>query len=149
LASLERLDAAERIRIGDELVLRVRRDAGNTSLLWAIGRLGARAPIYGPLSSIVPPQDAGRWLDTLLSIKTITPDLAAAIVQIAAGVGRRLGAVDAEVRARPRGRLVENGVGLDALRPLDEMVNTATFDVSRVFGEPLPHGLRLGVPQSD
>ena len=58
LASLERLDAAARVKIGDELVRRVRREAGNASLLWAIGRLGARAPLYGPLSSVVPPQDA-------------------------------------------------------------------------------------------
>src|SRR5262249_8908432 len=62
LASLERIDVETRVKAGDELLRRVRRDAGNASLLWAIGRLGARAPFYGPLSSVVPPQDAGRWL---------------------------------------------------------------------------------------
>jgi hypothetical protein len=145
LASLERLDAPARAKIGDELVRRVRRDAGNASLLWAIGRLGARAPLYGPLSSIVPPQDAGPWLDALLSIKLISPALAAAIVQIAARVGDPLRDLDEERLARARARLCESGIGGDALRPLEEVVATSTFDANRVFGEPLPHGLRLDV----
>jgi hypothetical protein len=144
LASLERLDAARRVTIGDELVRRVRRDADNVSLLWAIGRLAARAPLYGPLSSIVPPQDAGRWLDALLSITKITPELAAAIVQIAARVGDPLRDLDQEQLARARTRLREGGIDGDALRPLEEVVAaTSTFDADRVFGEPLPDGLRL------
>jgi hypothetical protein len=146
LASLERLDAAERVTIGDELMRRVRRDTDNASLLWAIGRLAARAPLYGPLSSIVPPQDAGRWLDALLSIRKITPELAAAIVQIAARAGDPLRDLDQEQLTRARTRLHEVGIDADALRPLDEVVvATATFDANRVFGEPLPDGLRLDV----
>ena len=145
LASLERLDAAERVRIGDELLRRVRRDSGNASLLWAIGRLGARAPLYGPLSSIAPPQDAGRWLDALLSIKTVSAELAAAVVQIAARVGDPLRDLDQERLARARSRLRESGIGGDAIRPLEEVVATSTVDANRVFGEPLPVGLRLDV----
>ncbi len=144
LASLERLDAAERVTIGDELVRRVRRDTDNASLLWAIGRLAARAPLYGPLSSIVPPQDAGRWVDALLSIKKITPELAAAIVQIAARVGDPLRDLDEEQLGRARTRMREGGIDGDALLPLEEVVvATSTFDANRVFGEPLPDGLRL------
>ena len=66
LASLERLDAGQRVKLGDELVDRLRRDVRNRSLLWALGRFGARVPFYGPLNSIVPPQAAVRWLDRLL-----------------------------------------------------------------------------------
>ena len=143
LASLERLDAAERVRIGDEVMRRLRRDAGNASLLWSIGRLGARAPLYGPLSSVVPPPDADRWLDALLSIDAMTPELAAAIVQIAARVGDPLRDLDPEQLARARTRLRESGIGGGALRPLEEVMTPATFDANRVFGEPLPDGLRL------
>ena len=67
LASLERLDAATRVKIGDEVVRRLRRDEGNASLLWSIGRLGARTPIYGPLTSVVAASDAGRWLEELVA----------------------------------------------------------------------------------
>ena len=123
------------------------RDAGNTSLLWAIGRLGARAPLYGPLSSVVPPQEAGRWLDALLSIRLITPEFAAAVVQVAARVGDPLRDLDEEHLTRARTRLHDGGIGGDALRPLDEVIPTLTFDANRVFGEPLPDGLRLDAPQ--
>jgi hypothetical protein len=147
LATLERLDAAMRVTIGDELVRRVRRDAGNTGLLWAIGRLGARAPLYGPLSSVVPPQEAGRWLDALLSIKLITPEFAAAVVQVAARVDDPLRDLDEEHLTRARTRLRDGGIAGDALRPLEEVIPTLTFDASRVFGEPLPDGLRLDALQ--
>jgi len=125
----------------------VRRDAGNTGLLWAIGRLGARAPLYGPLSSVVPPQEAGRWLDALLSIKLITPEFAAAVVQVGARVGDPLRDLDEEHLTRARTRLCDGGIAGEALRPLEEVIPTLTFDANRVFGEPLPDGLRLDAAQ--
>ncbi len=143
LASLERLDAALRVQIGDELVRRIRRDPGSASLLWAIGRLGARAPWYGPLTSIVPPHDAGEWLDQLLAIKVMKAELAAAIVQIAARAGDPLRDLDEERRARALARLRDANVDRDALRPLEEVVPMSPLDVNRVFGEPLPRGLSL------
>ena len=79
------------------------------------------------------------------SIKRITPELAAAVVQIR-GTRRRSAARSAMTSGShaARMRLGEAGIGDDALRPLRGVVPAATFDASRVFGEPLPHGLRLG-----
>ena len=145
LASLERLDAASRVKIGDELLVRIRRDARNASLLWAIGRLGARAPLYGPLSSVVPPAHAARWLDALAAIKLTTPDLAAAIVQIGARTGDRLRDVDDDVLARVRRRLSDSGMADDALQHLDRVLPASSAEMNRVFGEALPDGLRLEV----
>jgi hypothetical protein len=143
LASLERLDAATRVNIGDELVARVRRDVRSGGLLWAIGRLGARAPLYGPLSSVVPPSEAARWVEALSSIRLTTPDLAGAIVQIGARTGDPLRDLDADLLARTRHRLREAGISDQALQPLDIIVPSSSADANRVFGEPLPDGLRL------
>ncbi len=143
LASLERLDAATRVKIGDELIVRVRRDVRSGGLLWAIGRLGARAPLYGPLSSVVPASDAARWIEALSSIRLTTPDLAAAIVQISARTGDPLRDLDADVLAHIRQRLREADISDEALQPLDTIVPSSSADANRVFGEPLPHGLRL------
>jgi hypothetical protein len=145
LASLERLDCATRVRAGDELLRRLRRDADNASLLWAIGRLGARAPLYGPLSSAVPPADAARWIEQLLAFKRMTTDVAAAILQLGALTGDPLREVEERVRSTARARLSEAGFGDEALRPLSEVVGTSTADANRVFGEPLPEGLRIDV----
>ena len=144
LASLERLDAATRVKIGDEVIRRLRRDEDNASLLWSIGRLGARTPIYGPLTSVVAASDAGRWLEELVANATDTPERFAAIVQIGAVTGDPLRDLDELVLDAARQRLRDAGVDPDEARPLYEIV-TATFaDTSRAFGEPLPNGLRLG-----
>ena len=86
LATLERLDRDTRMRIGDELLARTRKEPRNGSLLWALGRLGARRPFYGPLDRTVPPAVAERWLDMMLAWTVIVPDALGAIAQIAARV---------------------------------------------------------------
>jgi hypothetical protein len=149
LASLERLDAGTRAKIGDDLLIRVRRDARNASLLWAIGRLGARLPLYGPLSSVVPPSSATRWLDALVSIKLTTPELAAAIVQIGARTGDALRDVDEAALTRARDRLHGAGIPDEARRHLDVVIPSSIADANRVFGEPLPDGLRLSTLDSE
>jgi DNA-K related protein/Hsp70 protein len=147
VASLERLDVAMRTKIGDELVRRVRRAATDASLLWAIGRVGARTPLYGPLSSVVLPQDAARWLDALVSVKITSPDLIAAIVQLAGVTGDSLRDVDERERQRAAARLRDAGAADEALRTLEQPVIRSAVDASRVFGEPLPSGLRLAIDQ--
>jgi len=144
-ASLERLDVSTRIKIGDELVRRVRRAGTDASLLWAIGRVGARSPFYGPLSSVVLPQDAARWLDALLSVKITSADLIAAIVQIAGVTGDSLRDLDEPQRQRAVARLRDIGAGDEAMRALKQPIVRSAVDASRVFGEPLPSGLRLAV----
>ena len=125
LASLERLETPLRVGLGDELVRRIRRDPGNSSFLWAVGRLGARVPLYGPLSSIVPPEHASRWIDALLAIKRTPPELAAAVVQIgrahrrsAARPGRG-GRLARSTEGQRRGD--RRGVGASAARSRDDV----------------------------
>jgi hypothetical protein len=142
LASLERLDAALRTKIGDEIISRLHRDPINPSLLWSIGRLGARTPIYGPLTSVVGASDASRWLEVLLDNPHDSAELFACIVQIAALTGDPLRDVEEPVRERARHRLHAIGADGDA-RPLHEVMAPSLADTSRAFGEPLPNGLKL------
>ena len=88
-----------------------------------LGRLGARVPLYGPLSSIVPPDHASRWIDALLTIKATTPELAAAIVQIGARTGDALRDVEAGVVSRARERLHDDEIDESWVRPLHEVVS--------------------------
>ena len=143
LASLERLDAATRTKIGDEILRRLRRDPDNVSLLWSIGRLGARMPIYGTLTSVVAVSDAARWLTALIANTRNTPELFAAIVQVGALTGDPLRDLDEHVVDAARERL-RNADVESAARPLYEVVPATFAEASRAFGEPLPNGLRLG-----
>jgi hypothetical protein len=142
LASLERLDAGQRTRLGDELIDRLRKDSKNRSLLWAIGRFGARVPFYGPLNSLVPPAVASRWIDRLLRT-TPTVDTAAAVVQIAARTDDPARDVADDVRARIIEAFRALGISSEALRPLLEAVPQDPLDFAQALGESVPEGLTL------
>jgi molecular chaperone DnaK (HSP70) len=144
LASLERLDGGHRARLGDELIARIGREPRNSSWLWAIGRLGARSPLYGPLNGVVSPGVADRWLNALLQLKEITADAAAALAQIGARTedpARDVPEASAQAAAT---RLGAAGWESAAER-LTSVVATTSVEAGRVFGESLPEGLSLAV----
>jgi hypothetical protein len=144
LAGLERLDAVERGRIGDELLARIRRDPNNAGFLWAIGRLGARAPFYGPLNGVVPQAVAERWVDALLALKRPTLDALAAAAQIAARTDDPARDLDEDVRTSIIGRLTAAGATEDVVRSVRDVIPVSALSGAVVFGETLPEGLRLG-----
>jgi molecular chaperone DnaK (HSP70) len=143
LASLEHLPAATRSRIGDVLARKIRRDHRNASYLWALGRLGARIPFHGPLSSVVPPAEAAEWIDMLMSLRELTTEALSALAQIAARTDDPLRDIDETLRARVAQRLVEEGASADLLSGLRQFRPPTAADAARVFGESLPEGLRL------
>jgi hypothetical protein len=144
VASLERIDPATRIRVGDALVARVVREPRNASLLWAIGRLGARVPFYGPLDRVVPPADTERWLDALVAIPAPGPDLAVAVAQLAARTGDPVRDVSPETRERARAVIQAIGAPGSLLDQLDRIALANPQEQgARYFGEDLPAGLRV------
>jgi len=142
LASLERLDRAQRASLGGHLLERIRRDPRNPSWLWSIGRLGARTPLYGPLNTVVAPTVAEHWIDRLLALEDLTADAAAAIVQVAARTGDAARDLSPDVVERIEGRLRSAGHD-EAIDPLLRIVLPDAMTAGRVFGESLPEGLRL------
>jgi hypothetical protein len=143
LASLERLDAGQRAKLGDELLVRIRREPRAASWLWGIGRLGARRPLYGPLNSVVSPSVAERWLDRLVGLKEITPDAAGAVAQIGARTGDAARDLS-ESAARAAADRLEGAGFAAAAEHLRSIVAPERVDTGRIFGEALPEGLRLG-----
>ena len=142
LASLERLDADQRTRFGDEIVARLRRAPRDATWAWAIGRLGARAPLYGPLNTVVPPVVAERWIGTLLDAKELTGDIADAIGRIGARTGDPARDVSGAVTEQAIAGLRAAG-HRGAVELLATIVEPARMDAGRTFGESLPQGFRL------
>jgi hypothetical protein len=144
LASLERLDLAARVRVGDALAERVRRDPRNASLVWSLGRVGARVPFYGPLDRVVPPAAAERWLDVVVGAAHDGPDAALAIAQLAALTGDPARDVPAGARERALARLEALGAPEPLSDQLRRVVDTdRSAQATRYFGEALPGGLAL------
>jgi hypothetical protein len=149
LASLERLDRETRVRLGEELLARVGKDPRNGSLLWALGRLGARRPFYGPLDRTVPPAVAERWLDAMLAWRVVVPDALGAMAQI----GTRVDDPTLDIDERPRRAVVDlletSGAPSDLIDAVQHARDREQGDAVRYFGETLPAGLRVEVTGGD
>jgi molecular chaperone DnaK (HSP70) len=144
LATLERIDVGARVRIGDALSVRVRKNPRDASQMWALGRIGARVPFVGPLDRVVPAEAAERWLDTLLSLRHFGPDAAAAVAQLAASTGDPARDLAAAWRERAIARLRETGVSPALVAEVEEGLSApAAVRSARYAGEDLPQGLRL------
>jgi hypothetical protein len=143
LASLEQLAPAQKAKFGEEAIVRIRREPRSSTWAWVIGRLGARRPIYGPLNTVPPPTAVEGWIDGLLALKEVSPEVAVAIGQVGAKTGDPARDLREDIRERAADRLEELGYP-DASRQLRTIAETDLTETSRRFGESLPHGLRLG-----
>ena len=58
-------------------------ESSRPAIFWALGRLGARQPVYGPLNTVLPPDAAAAWLKRLIEIDSPDPMAYFAAMQIA------------------------------------------------------------------
>jgi hypothetical protein len=80
LGSLELLSAAAKTELGGmllDILPKRKMEPVRPAMIWAVGRLGARSPLYGPLNTVVPAATAGDWLTKLIggSGKGVRPRL--------------------------------------------------------------------------
>ncbi|WP_063534874.1 Hsp70 family protein [Burkholderia sp. MSMB1589WGS] len=143
-ASLERVSAERKIELGERLLARLHKPTENHQGWWAIGRIGARRPLYGSAHGVVPPDVAGRWLDAILAVdwKKVEP-AAFAAAQIARMTGDRSSDVAADVREKVVRRLAATNAPQAWTRMVSEVVALDDADTGRAFGESLPAGLKL------
>lgn len=146
LGSFELLGTNLRMELGNmlvDLVSKKRMEPVRSALAWALGRVGARQPAYGPLNTVVPPDVVGQWLLAFLDAAAGDPMDILAAMQLARRTGDRYRDVSDKVRTKSldwlRGQnaaehfltLVRDGGTLDA------------EEQDLVFGEALPKGLCL------
>ncbi len=146
VASLERIAVGSKLKLGDELMRRMetRKGREDGTHLWALSRVGARVPLYGPLNAVVAPAKVRAWVTQLVAWDWPEPDkVAFPLAQLARRTGDRTRDLDeatrttltAAVRAMPGGDraavLIEQVVALEAR---EERV---------ALGDTLPAGLKL------
>jgi len=68
VASLERLPEPLKVEVGGWLWARLGTSVPGGNSYWIVGRLGARAPFYGPAHQVVAPEVAEEWLGRLLAL---------------------------------------------------------------------------------
>ncbi|MGO8676754.1 MAG: Hsp70 family protein [Limisphaerales bacterium] len=144
-ASLEHLDPADKAALGAAIVARLRDPAAaGGPWLWALGRLGARAPIYGSVHKTLPAQQAAQWVEGLLDPRIIKLDGAAfALAQLARLTGDRSRDLEPELRARVLDALRAAPAPPSWERMVREVVAMEAADRVRALGDTLPVGLAI------
>lgn len=146
LGSLERLPLSAKIELGRmilDLYGRPKLESVRSPMIWALGRLGARTPLYGPLNGVVPVQEAEKWAGRLIEDNFDDPMIPLALMQIARLTEDRFRDLSSEVRERCISWLDRN----DAPEHFQSLIQTVgtlkAEEQTLIFGEALPKGLQI------
>nr|WP_315235233.1 Hsp70 family protein [uncultured Albidiferax sp.] len=143
-ASFERLAVANKVQLGQWLVQRLQKPGENPQSWWALGRIGARQPLYASLHHVVPPDVASQWLETVLAQDWAQVEPAAfAATQIARATGDRARDVPEALRQQVLDRLTAARAAPAWIAMVREVTALDAADTRRAFGESLPVGLKL------
>ncbi|MCW5889663.1 MAG: Hsp70 family protein [bacterium] len=144
IGACERLAAATRSELSEVLAANAARGRTTDQELWALARLAARVPIYGPQNTIVPRDVAATLAERLLRAEWTRPGATAfALTQIARATGDRERDLDAALRERVAARLEALPDGARNARIVREPVALEAREQARLLDEALPAGLRL------
>ena len=151
-ASFERIQPADKMQFGGWLLQRLQqqrqqqRHGAAAELWWALGRLGARQPLYASVPPVGPPATAQDWLAQVAAIApNWAEDEAAAfaVAQIARATGDRARDLPEELRRHIAEQLQAARAAPSWAAMVREVTVLDEADQRRVFGEALPPGLVL------
>jgi molecular chaperone DnaK (HSP70) len=148
VASCERLASTSKAELGDALLAAIVRGKATEAEIWALGRLGARAPFAGPLNCVVGRAAVEQWVTALLEQREWPRPGATsfALVQLARCVGDRERDLDPALRSRVAERLRVLPHGERAARLVSEPIALEQQERARIFDESLPVGLQVRDP---
>jgi molecular chaperone DnaK (HSP70) len=143
-ASLERIPAAYKVEIVDWMMEQLRDVPDQRLMLWALGRVAARVPVYGSAHEVAPPEAASAWVEWLLSLdwRRIEP-AAFAAAHIARLTGDRSRDLPDVLREQVAARLRAAHAAPTWVARVRVVVSLDEADERRVLGDSLPPGLRL------
>jgi hypothetical protein len=146
LGSLELLGVPVKVELGNllvELLPKRRLASARAAMVWGLGRLGQRVPVYGPLNTVVPAERATRWLDAILQLEHPESTDQLAAMQLARRTHDRY-------RDLPETLRQKTAQWLDACGRAEHLVSLVLEggrleqeEQGYVFGETLPKGLRV------
>jgi hypothetical protein len=117
--------------------------------LWALSRLAARVPLYGPLNTVVPASKAAAWLDQLLAWDWPEPEkVGFPLAQIGRRTGDRSRDLDEALRGKLAAHLRTLPGGERAAVLVEQVVAREAREERVALGDTLPAGLRL-VPDAE
>jgi molecular chaperone DnaK (HSP70) len=147
VASMERIPGKQKGELGDVLLGQIEKKKVPSAIavqsLWAVGRLGARVPLYGPVEGVVTRGKAEKWLERVMAMEWRGDAQALAAAEIARASGDRARDLDEALRRRLAERLRGAPDGERLARLVLEPTAREAREERLAFGDSLPSGLRL------
>lgn len=146
LAALEWLDVEHKIFLGETALKQIEKDGQQTwnkAAMWALGRLGAREPVYGPLNTVIPVEIIEGWIARLLKLDLSGPSAHQTLMLLA----RRTNDRYRDISNTKRSDIIHFMESNEAPEHLVTLVKTAgrldQSESSGILGDSLPRGLTL------
>jgi hypothetical protein len=146
LGSLELLPETRKVELGNLIVRffnKPKLKNARNAMVWALGRLGQRTPLYGPLNTVVNIEQTQAWILELISQPRSSPIEHLATVQMARLTGDRYRDVEPSTRTRVAQWLTSENAAEHLIRLVNEGGSFDAEEQGRIFGESLPQGLRM------
>ena len=146
LGSCELLPLVVKHELGELLLDILNRDrfgALHAAALWALGRIGARRLVYGPLNSVVAPDVVARWLLRLMNVNQSESLTSFAVMQLSRKTGDRYRDIDESTRNSVEAWMDKSGSPRKYRQLVREVGSLDSDDETLIFGEALPKGLRI------
>ena len=146
LGALECLDLATKTELGRliiDLLPKRRMQTLRPAMAWALGRIGARVPLYGPLNTVIAPEVASQWLTALIELDDRQVSNQVTVMQMARCTGDRYRDVSDATRQRIIDWLEASAAPDHFLTLVSEGGTLESSEQEMVFGESLPMGLRI------
>ncbi len=146
LGAFELLDLPLKIELGELLVelkdkrpLKPARDA----MIWAVGRIGTRVPVYGPLNQTVPTEVLQRWIHSLIRTTQPRDSEKLAVLQMARRTDDRYRDLPEKLRRNVADWLEAQSAPTHFVELVRQGGSLDREEQGRVMGEALPKGLRI------
>jgi molecular chaperone DnaK (HSP70) len=146
VGSLESLDVPLKLELGNAigaLLPKRKLSKVRSAMVWALGRLGQRVPVHGPLNTVVPSEVAQRWVETLMRQQQGEPIEWLAAMQLTRRTDDRRRDVAGDLRQQVADWIRAEGGGAHLVQLVEEGGGLDARETTEVLGESLPRGLRL------
>ncbi len=146
LGSLELLPVPLKIELGDALIALLPKRKLNKvrdAMVWTLGRIGQRVPVYGPLNTVVPYEKVGNWLQALMDQPASGSIEALAAMQLARRTDDRHRDLPESEREQAAAWLRARHDSQHLVRLILEGGRLDHEEQNQIFGESLPRGLSI------
>lgn len=144
LANMERLSTNDKVRLGNILIDELNPAKAMPQDLWSLSRFGSREPLYGSVDRVVPPAEAGAWIERIMAQTWPDPVfVTAALVRMARKTGDRMRDIDESLIVKMIDFMEKNKIPSKTAEPLKTVVPLNRQEEMAEFGESLPGGIVL------